>query len=319
MEPKFSGHETFPLRYGWLYKSTNFLKNNTNFRVSKNQDMEQAIVELGVGKNMVSSMRYWSEASGMVKVDKATSAQHLTDLATYLFVKNNSGNEANRLTNGKDPYLERKGSIWLLHFLLNFNERELTSYRYFFNLTSFQQFDKEKLLHDIEADCAVLCKKEVKTSSIKKDIDCFLHSYCPKHTGLSGHKKKVSEDNFSSPLSELKLIGESGKNSYVALLEERHDLPVQVFMYALLRFIQETRMATSASFDALLADQNSPGKIFRLSERGLSTHIENAANKYSEIIELQDSQGLRQVKVLKKYSEGHTFFEVLDEYYGKLK
>lgn len=309
MEPRFSGHETFPLRYGWLYKSCNFLSNKGNFSSSNDRDVEAAVVELGVGKNMVSAMRYWSECCGAIEVKKGSANQNLTQLGEYLFLDGAA----------KDPYLEQKGSIWLLHFLLNFNEEELTAYRYFFNLTSLQQFDKDKLIQDLESDIPRLFDKEVKTGSLKKDIDCFLNTYCSKRVASSKVEKEINEDFFSSPLSELRLINELGKNTYVALLEERQDIPFQVFVYALHRFICETKLSMSASFDALLSDQNSPGKIFRLSERGLGMHLENAVKKYPKLLALEDSQGLRQVKLLRKYQLGHSFFEFLDDYYGESK
>jgi len=56
-KPKFSGHQTFAFRYGWLEKGYNFVKDNRKF----NDD--DAIVGLGVGKNMVESIKYWCGAT----------------------------------------------------------------------------------------------------------------------------------------------------------------------------------------------------------------------------------------------------------------
>tara|TARA_Y100000780_G_scaffold232173_1_gene261320 strand:- start:17779 stop:18732 length:954 start_codon:yes stop_codon:yes gene_type:complete len=314
MEPRFSGHETFPLRYGWLNKSVNFMICNENFRISNNSDVEKAIVQLGVGKNMVSAIRYWSESCGIIEVDKGISSQNLSGIGNYLFTTNT--NSAAYGETAKDPYLEKRGTVWLVHFLLNFNEHELTAYRYFFNLSSLQQFDKDKLVQDVESDANRLCAKEVKVGSIKKDVDCFLHTYCSKSSASKKTAKTISEEHFSSPLSELKLIADLGKNHYVALFEERPDLPTEIFVYGLLRFITQTRKSMTASFDSLLADQNSPGKIFRLSEKGLGVHLDDAAKKYPSILKIEDSQGLRQVRVLKQYTDHHDFFEILDDYYG---
>ena len=55
----FSGHETFALRYGWLNKAYNILNINE-------KDIEKQVVELGVGKNMVNSIKYWADVSGLV-------------------------------------------------------------------------------------------------------------------------------------------------------------------------------------------------------------------------------------------------------------
>ena len=50
---RFSGHQTFALRYGWLEKGYEFTLRGKRF------SHESAIVDLGVGKNMVDSIKYW--------------------------------------------------------------------------------------------------------------------------------------------------------------------------------------------------------------------------------------------------------------------
>ena len=63
IKPSFSGHETFPLRHGWLEKAYHAVVNN-----KKNPFLqEDAISEFGVGKNMVNAIRYWSVATGFIE------------------------------------------------------------------------------------------------------------------------------------------------------------------------------------------------------------------------------------------------------------
>lgn len=315
MEPKFSGHETFPLRYGWLFKSANLLNIKGNLSTSSAKDVQEAIVELGVGKNMVSAIRYWSEACSIVKTLKNDASQSLTDIGRYLFLASNDELTTGKVGVANDPFLERIGSIWLIHFLLNFDEDVLTSYRYFFNLSSMQNFEKAKLVYDIGREIKVLCDKEVKEGTIKKDVDCFLHTYSSKP--LSKGKKNVSigEDHFASPLIELGLIRDLGKSNYSSILDERPSLPTEIFSYALLRFVSEIKASETAGFDALLSDQCSPGKIFRLSERGLGVQLDNAVKQYPNLFEETDTQGMRQVRVLKTFNEKETFQFILDDYY----
>lgn len=52
-KPTFSGHETFQCRHLWLKKGYDFVKSGKAF------SDEDAVVELGVGKNMVTAIRYW--------------------------------------------------------------------------------------------------------------------------------------------------------------------------------------------------------------------------------------------------------------------
>src|SRR5437867_5418764 len=62
MTYRISGHETFPFRYTWLPKAVRCLTRNSDLFA----DEDQAMVELGVGKNMVRSIRFWSQAAGVV-------------------------------------------------------------------------------------------------------------------------------------------------------------------------------------------------------------------------------------------------------------
>ena len=85
-KPQFSGHETFPLRYGWLKKAFDAI------RAAEGQDDnrsvfsgEDAIARFGVGKNMVSSMRHWAKASGIIEEPTGTNIVRPTKLGRLPF------------------------------------------------------------------------------------------------------------------------------------------------------------------------------------------------------------------------------------------
>jgi hypothetical protein len=59
----FSGHESFQCRQLWLKKGYDYIKSGKSF----NDD--DAVVQLGVGKNMVASIRFWMKAFGLVIQD----------------------------------------------------------------------------------------------------------------------------------------------------------------------------------------------------------------------------------------------------------
>ena len=92
----FSGHESFTCRQFWLKKGYDFLSQGGHFSDA------DAVVHLGVGKNMVSSIHYWLKSFDLVDDHGAPS-----ELACYLLADQ-----------GKDPYLEKPGTLWLLHYLL---------------------------------------------------------------------------------------------------------------------------------------------------------------------------------------------------------
>ena len=57
----FAGHESFPLRYSWLKKGFDCLLRNGPHCFSS----DEALVQLGVGKNMVRAIRHWGLVAGV--------------------------------------------------------------------------------------------------------------------------------------------------------------------------------------------------------------------------------------------------------------
>ncbi len=315
MKAKFTGHDTFPLRYGWLYKAVNYLNSDGKLQTSNEDKTREAIVELGVGKNMVNAIRYWTEACAVIKVVIVNNLvdHSVTDNGYYLFGSKNS--------TGKDPYLEQIGSIWLLHFWLNFNYEYLTAYRYFFNYSNVQYFEKSKLISDCYEDSKSLVVNEIgNVTTLKKDFDCFLNIYANKFkSSVSKKKFKIDEDHFTSPLSELNLVQDNGGGFFVSDLKERPELPIEIFIYALILFVKiETAESkvTNVDFDTLLTKPYSPGRIFRLSENGLGQKLDEAQEFSIGDISWIDSLGLRQVKMNPKLLDAP--LEFLDKYYGNL-
>jgi hypothetical protein len=70
-KPIFSGHETFQCRHLWLKKGCDFVKSGKVFGA------EDAVVELGVGKNMVTSIRYWMRAFDLLEGNDQTIRDHV--------------------------------------------------------------------------------------------------------------------------------------------------------------------------------------------------------------------------------------------------
>jgi hypothetical protein len=307
MKAKLTGHDTFPLRYGWLYKAVNHMNSGGKLQTSKEEETRQAIIKLGVGKNMVNAIRYWAESAGLLesKKEQNFTIYSSSDNGNYLFNKNK----------GKDPYLEHVGSIWLIHLWLCSNQNEMTAYRYFFNVFNGEYFEKKVLLTHMLED--IKKHSDVDTSlnenTIQKDIDTFLNTYSKK---LKQSSKTSDEEQFNSPLSELNLIQDNGKNYYLSDLNEKNDLPIEIFIYSVIKFVQEKHKISSTckvNFDTLLLEPYSPGRIFRLSEQGLASKLNEAQNVSKNKISWLDNLGLRQISVKESYLLNEE--EILEEYY----
>lgn len=306
MTPRFTGHDTFPLRYGWLYKAVNSLIYEDN-NIPREDLVGEAIVTLGVGRNMVNAIRYWAEMSGVLippLESKTRGALTTSQIGNFLF--NEDG--------GIDPYLEDIASIWLVHYLLNTKNDLLTSYRYFFNYSNFQSFEKQRLTDELIENCISLTGREAgRESTVKRDVDCFLHTYIKKNNS----KNAINEDYFSSPLSELGLITESVSGYYISELSDRQSLTTEIFAYALCDFIRNETIESGVNtidFDSLLSKPGSPGKIFRLSEQGLSHKLDEASLLSEGHISWIDSLGLRQIQISEKVKNNPDFY--LKMHYG---
>ncbi|GIW26127.1 DUF4007 family protein [Meiothermus sp.] len=92
----FAGHETFPFRYGWLKKAVDAVTSDAMLLSS-----DQALVELGVGKNMVQSIRHWGLATQVLQEGQGRSLE-VSRIGALLFGE-------------WDPYLEDPASFHTYH------------------------------------------------------------------------------------------------------------------------------------------------------------------------------------------------------------
>src|SRR5215469_4181821 len=109
---RFSGHETFPCRYAWLPKAVQSLSDDTSlFR-----DEDEAMVRLGVGKNMVRAIRFWTDAAG-VSEPSPDGTTVVSSFGADLLGKK-----------GYDQFLEDAKSLWLLHWKIATNRQPLLAW-----------------------------------------------------------------------------------------------------------------------------------------------------------------------------------------------
>ena len=195
MKHVYSGHESFSCKTLWLKKGYDFIKNNNNF------NSPDAVVQLGVGKNMVASIRYWMKAFGL------TQNEMLTHIANYLFDTDE----------GKDPFVEDLGTLWLLHFLL-VSTGEATLYNLLF--TRFQRerktFDRQQLLNFVKRVMIEDGKLTLfNENTVKKDIGTLLLNY------IIPQKPKALDD-YSSLLIDLEILRTDTDNkNYLFNIEGR--------------------------------------------------------------------------------------------------
>lgn len=276
----FSGHETFHCKSLWLKKGYDFVEADGRFT-------DQACIDLGVGRNMVSSIRFWLKAFDLIDRKEEKS----TRIANFLFDDQM----------GKDKYLENEVSLWLLHYLLVVNNFS-SIYSIIFNqLRKLKpEFSKENFLTYIEG-----IDSGLNENTLAKDFSVFTRTYYSKN-------EKNIEDSFSGILSDLELVQEIKKKDstkYVIQNNKQEDIPIELVLFIIL---ENKEYGKSTSFKNLYSDFNSVGNIFAFSKDQLEKKLIGISDKYESIIYSNDSG----IKELQFKSEKPNSFDVLSEYYG---
>ncbi|GHT42332.1 hypothetical protein AGMMS49965_13630 [Bacteroidia bacterium] len=276
----FSGHESFYCKSLWLKKGYDFVLANKDF------NEPNAVVNLGVGKNMVAAIRYWLRAFGLVEEGNTT------EIADFLF-----DNE-----NGKDPYIEDLGTLWLLHYMLV--KTELASiYKLFFvdfHKEKNHEFTREQLQHFLKRKNAETAYANLyNENTVKRDIGVLLQNY------VMPKQDRPNED-FAALLLNLNLIRQSNSENKTLYfnIKGRSELVPDFFLYAI---IDDKHSEQIVSFDKLM----DLALIFCLSKTELIDTVLLLIEKYPKHLRYTDDGGIKQLFFLKEIDKN----EVLEKYY----
>ncbi len=282
----FSGHDSFQCRQLWLKKGYDYVQEGKNF------NDEDAVVQLGVGKNMVSSIRFWLKAFNIIDNKDIP-----TEFGKRLFDDEN----------GYDPFLEDEASLWLLHYQLVKN-----SFASIYSII-FNEFRKEKLFFNKETFVNYVKRigesnpdLNFNENTVAKDFIVFANLY------KNDPESKDVEDSFSGILSEIELLKKTGKGKeeqFYIENTERDNLPGAVVLFTIL---DNPNYGNSISLNSLEFDFNSPGSIFALNRSGLMNKISEIVSEFKDIT-FTDQAGIKELQFKKKSDA----FTILDTYYGK--
>ncbi len=282
----FSRHETFQLRYGWLTKGFQNLAKNPDVFTDDN-----ATVILGVGKNMVASIKYWLRACQMIENNSYKS----TDVGNLIFSKKG------------DPYLEDEGTIWLIHWLIATNPTIATSFYWFFNRFHKLEFTDEELLAALDdfVKTTTIHKKELSIRTIKNDALIIPRMYA--HS-----KGNRLEEALDSPLSLLHLVSQTASDKrYQSRLEARPTLPIGILGFAAAQLLQRRDNNIIPIEDLMHSRDRYPalGSTFRLTETDLLTKLERLVSYIPNIIEIRETAGIYQLYQLNDKIEPNQYLE----------
>ena len=250
-QPDFAKHETFVLRYGWLRKAHRFASEDP-----KLFSLQDAPVTMGVGKNMVKSIRFWGLASKII-VERSKSEVVPTQFG-----------EARFGDDGWDPYLEDPASLWLIHWALFSPPCRVPIWWHAFNMINAVEFSNDLLQEAaLEQIDQIATWKNPAESSIKKDVTALLHTYGP----YEGLKNSGIDDRLDCPLRELGLIGQSASTgNYRFNAGTAVSLTSEIATAIVLDYIDRVASdRNTITFGHLAREPGAPGRVMRLSESDL--------------------------------------------------
>lgn len=265
----FAGHQTFALRSGWLKKGYDALVHEGMDIFSR----DEALVVLGVGKNMVTSIRHWLLVTGLVEETKEGKRMGLqpTSLAHLLLADE-----------GFDPYLEHTASLWLLHTLLCSPRSSAFTWQYAFYRWRRPEILREKLVEAIY-DVSSVLPRSPSRETISRDVDCFVHTYAG--------TRSASEDSLDSPLTALRLIvpDYDGRQFRFATGSKPHLSPA-VFAWALGTFWNDFFPSTETlAATEVIYGEGTPGSLFKLDEDSAFVYLSALEDVTRGMIRFDDS------------------------------
>lgn len=291
--PRYTGHETFVCRYAWIPKVVRAVDRDPGF--FKNEDL--AMVELGVGKNMVRSAKFWADSAGVI--EEVPGGWAVTEFGRLMF-----GHES------YDEFLQRPETLWLIHWKLSTNpKRPLFHWVQLLNHWHRSEFTELEILkflkHELRDDEAVKSDR-----TLADGIRVFINSYVP----TRGRKGEIAEDNLDSPLTELGLVRKIGdrrdgdrslETVYGFVIGPKPGITAALFAYCVWDYWRNSPFhdQESIGFRFLATMEGGPGQIFKLPELHVRPLLEALSQITQGALTFDESSSMQQVARHRDLSE----------------
>ena len=278
MKIKMKRHESFSIREGWLAKGIKAIKKDT--KVFSSPDATDI---LGIGTNMVKSLKYWMCATGLI--EEKNRAYELSKFG--------------QLIDKYDPYLENIFSWWLIHLKMILNIQDAYIYNIFFNKCVAKTFSKRDIYEQI-ASILTNEKLEFNENILQDELNMIIKTYSV------DEKIDNPENNFICPLSELHLIKKIDVNMYERIKPDYRDLNYLIIYYLM---IQLSGGREYISIEELTKSDNSPAKLLNLDKNLINEYLDEL--KRQNFITINRTAGLNMIYFRKKLS----LEEIIKEYF----
>lgn len=280
--PIFARHETFHPRWGWVKKAFDAASSSP-----RTFHADNATLQLGVGKNMVRSIRFWGHATKVLTHCDDPERPRLpmsvpSRIGMGLFGKD-----------GWDPFTEDPGTLWLLHWLLLAPRSDMPVWWAAFCEFSAVEFTDEQLTDYVTDQIeAVASWSTPHPSSLAKDVSCLLRTYA---VSASADRSQAFDDLVDCPMRELGLLRRLDQRVYRFAVGSKSTLPAEIMLYACLDFFARTdSRAQTVTVSRLASEAGAPGRALKVTETDLVDLLEEATDRTS-LVRLARPGGVAQL------------------------
>jgi hypothetical protein len=272
---QFGGHETFPLREGWLHKGLQVVHDD-----ARAFEDEHVADRLGVGRNMAKSIRHWLQACGLIEPSVFDLKVSPLGLSVW----------------SSDPYFLSSTTWWLMHIELAVCKAHAYSWWWFFNHFHAERFEKPTCVEALRRHLAFVKARVPKDETLLRDLGCMLACYSRPIPA----QREDPEDARHSPLIELGLVDHHRESGQYRVHRGVKAVSHAVIAYSIARAFECRNELVPPSI--LLYDlarlESGPARTLCLSPEALYQAIENAGvTASSPLVEIGGLAGQRVVKL----------------------
>jgi len=276
---RFSGHETFPVRDGWLHKGLALLLGAPEEFHSKH-----AADYLGVGKNMARSIKHWLQATKLAMPDPSRRGHlNVTDFGHCVAEQ--------------DIYFAEPGTWWFLHINLLGEPVYADTWFWFFNSFGLQRFERATVVENLRRFLQAQARRMPSHTTLQRDVACLLASYARSIPG----ERLDPEESRDCPFQELDLMSHFQTSGYYQAHQGPRSIEPEVLGYCLSAAFADgqeggARRDVRVSEAARVA--GGPGKAFALSPEGVLDSALQAEEHSSGEIEVAGHAGERVIRFM---------------------
>lgn len=277
---KFSGHETFPVREGWLHKGMKLTSEAPELFAS-----EDIADHLGVGRNMAKSIRHWLVVTGLAtdgsrrKKGESQGIQ-LTELGQLVW--------------DHDPHMTNSGTWWILHANLVNNLQSATTWSWFFNNFNHDRFDRGVCLESLRRFIEASQKRVPSIPTLTRDLGCLLLSYSRTVPSVSDDP----EDGADCPFRELELLRYFRTSGHYRVNRAPKRIPAFVFCYVMsLCFSASHGVQSGIKLSDVARQAGGPGKVFCLNAEALFETVSEMEANPGSPVGISGLAGERTIKI----------------------